>query len=256
MKCANCDNSLRSDFSFCPTCGGKVIRNRLTLKNVWEDISYQVFNLDNTFLKTFRHLFSQPQSVIESYNSGVRKRYMNPISYFAIGVTISGIMFYILQDIYGVKLTETSFANENTPKMDFVFDYQGILSYLIMPFYALMTWVLFLDKKALNYTEHLVANAYIVGQVTFVQFLICIPLFGFFDVSYEPVNGLILLFMVAYQFYALKKIHQINFFESLIRALAYFIMLIVLMMGIGIFIAIIGFITGAIKPEDFLPPPQ
>lgn len=253
MTCKNCEARLRTDFLYCPACGAKVVRNRLTLKNVWEDISFQVFNLDNTLFKTIKHLFTQPDEVINGYISGARKRYMNPISFFAIGVTLSGIMFYILQDIYDVKLTETSFADENTPKMDFVFDYQGILSYLIMPFYALMTWVLFLDKKALNYTEHLVANAYIVGQVTFVQFLICIPLFGFFDVSYEFVNGLILLFMVTYQFHVLKKIHQINFFESLIRALAYIIMLIVLMIGIGIFIAIIGFTTGAIKLEDFAP---
>lgn len=253
MTCKNCEENLRSDFSYCPSCGAKVVRNRLTLKNVWEDISFQVFNLDNTLFKTIKHLFTQPEEVINSYVSGARKRYMNPISFFAIGVTLSGIMFYILRNIYDVNLTETSFAPQETPSLDFVFDYQGVMSYLVMPFYALLTWVLFLDKKIYNYTEHLVANAYIVGQVTFVQFLICIPLFGFFDVSYEPVNGLILLFMVAYQFYVLKKIHQINFFESLIRALAYFVMLIILMIGIGIFIAIIGFTTGALKLEDFAP---
>nr|WP_297787845.1 DUF3667 domain-containing protein [uncultured Allomuricauda sp.] len=253
MTCKNCDNDLRTDFSYCPTCGAKVIRNRLTLKNVWEDISFQVFNLDNTLLKTFKHLFTQPNGVINGYLNGARKKYMNPVSFFAIGVTLSGIMFYILQNIYGVELTETSFATENTPKMDFVFDYQGIMSYLIMPFYALMTWILFLDKKLMNYTEHLVTNAYIVGQVTFIQFLICIPLFGFFDVRYEPVNGIMLLFMIAYQFYVLKKIHQISLFESLIRAFAYLIMLLILMVGMGIMFAIIGFITGAIRPEDFAP---
>jgi len=253
MTCKNCEESLRSDFSYCPACGAKVVRNRLTLKNVWEDISIQVFNLDNTLFKTVKHLFTQPNEVINGYVSGARKRYMNPISFFAIGVTLSGIMFYILQNIYGVQLTETSFASENTPKMDFVFDYQGMLSYLIMPFYALLTWVLFLDKKKLNYTEHLVANAYIVGEVSFVQFLICIPLFGFFDIRYEIVNGFILLFMVTYQFYVLKKVHHINLFETLIRALAYMVMLIILMIGIGILIVLIGFLTGTIKLEDYAP---
>ncbi|NYJ27577.1 DUF3667 domain-containing protein [Allomuricauda sp. ARW1Y1] len=253
MTCKNCDNNLRTDFGYCPTCGAKVVRSRLTLKNVWEDISFQVFNLDNTLLKTIRHLFTQPDEVINSYVNGTRKRYMNPISFYAIGVTLSGIMFYVLQNIYEVKLTETSFSNGNAPNMDYVFDYQGILSYLIMPFYALLTWILFLDKRVLNYTEHLVANAYIYGQVTFVQFLICIPLFGLFDVSYEPVNGFILLFMVTYQFYVLKKIHKTGIFNTIIRWFAYLVLLLVLMIGIGIIFALIGFLTGAIKLEDFAP---
>lgn len=253
MNCANCENSLRSDFSFCPTCGAKVIRNRLTLKNLWEDISYQIFNLDNTFLKTFRHMFSQPQSIIESYISGVRKRYMNPISYFAIGVTLSGILFYILRNIYHAKLTENSFASQDTPNFDFVFDYQGVMSYLIMPIYALLTWILFLDKKKLNYTEHLVANAYIIGQASLVQFLICVPLFGFFNIRYDLFNWAFLVLIVGYQYYVLKKIYSIGIFNTIIRGFAYLVMLVFLMIGIGILIVLIGFLTGAIKLEDFAP---
>ncbi len=253
MTCTNCEANLRSDFGYCPTCGAKVVRNRLTLKNVWEDLSFQVFNLDNTLLKTFRHLFSQPQLVINGYNSGVRKRYMNPISYFAIGVTLSGILFYILRSIYHIDLTQNSFNGKQTPDLDFVFDYQGIMSYLIMPFYALLTWLLFLDKRKLNYTEHLVANAYIIGQVSFIQFIICIPLFGFFDVRYDLFNGVFLLFMIGYQFYVFKRIHQINFFNTLIRGFAYFVLLMILMVGIGIISVLIGILSGNITLEDFAP---
>ncbi len=96
MNCKTCNSSLRSDFRYCPHCGAKVIKNRLTLQNVWQDLSFQVFNLDNTFLKTFRHMFSKPETVIESFVSGARKKYMNPISFFAIAITLSGLMFYVL----------------------------------------------------------------------------------------------------------------------------------------------------------------
>lgn len=253
MNCANCDASLRSDFSYCPTCGGKVIRQRLTLKNVVEDISFQVFNLDNTLIKTFRHLFSQPQNVINSYIRGIRKKYMNPISYFAIGVTLSGIMFYILRNVYHVSLTQNSFTAKNTPNMDYVFDYQGIMSYLVMPFYALFTWLLFLDKKKLNFTEHVVANAYIFGQVSLVQVLVCIPLFGLFDIRYDVFNYIFLLIMVGYQFYVFKRIHEIGLMGSILRGLAYLVMMIFLMMAIGILIFFIGFLSGKISIEDFAP---
>lgn len=253
MECKTCNNTLRSDFSFCPSCGAKIIRNRLTLKNIWQDLSFQVFNLDNSLLKTFRHMFSKPHIVIESFISGVRKRYMNPISYFAIAITLTGLMFYVLRKLYGVDLTGSGFGGQKAPDMDFIFDYQGILSYLMMPVYALMTWVLFLDQRKLNYSEHLVANAYITAQVSLVQVIVCLPLFGFWDINYQTFNWLFLLAIISYQFHTFKKVHQIGWGSTIIRGIGYMFMFVIVMMGIGIVIAIIGFLTGVLNIEDFKP---
>ena len=74
MFCKNCERQLRTDFRFCPDCGAKIIRNRITLKNLWGDVVERVFNIDNTFLKTFGHLFSKPEVVIEGYIEGTRLR--------------------------------------------------------------------------------------------------------------------------------------------------------------------------------------
>ncbi|MCF7568510.1 hypothetical protein L3X37_09050 [Sabulilitoribacter arenilitoris] len=49
MNCRNCNNTLRTDFSFCPDCGSKIIRNRLTPKSLTYDFLERYFNLDNTF---------------------------------------------------------------------------------------------------------------------------------------------------------------------------------------------------------------
>lgn len=253
MVCKNCGSSLRSDFRYCPECGAKVIRNRLTLKNVWQDLSFQVFNLDNTFLKTFRHLFSKPAFVVDSYISGARKKYMNPISYFAIGVTLSGIMFFVLRNIYEIKLVENTFGETKGPDMDFIFDYQGLMSYFFLPYYALVTWVLFLDKAKLNYTEHLVANSYVSAQVFLVQVLISIPLFGLFDVRYDIVNWVFMAFMIAYQFYVFGKIHQTGFFSSLWRALAYVVLFFIFMMVVGVIFLVIMLVFGGVSLEDFAP---
>lgn len=253
MNCKTCESNLRSDFGYCPSCGAKVIKGRLTLKNVWEDVKFQVFDIDNTFLKTFRHLITKPEKVIESYISGARKKYMNPISYFAIAITLSGIMFFILKDVFHVSLTENSFSNANTPNMDFIFDYQGLLSYLIMPVYALITWILFLDKNVLNYTEHLVTLAYATGQTSFVQVVIAIPLFGFFDIRYDIFNWLYLLFATSYLFFVFKKIHKIGFGSTLLRALGYLFMFLIVSVGIGVLIFLIGFLSGSMSLEDFRP---
>lgn len=253
MDCKNCDCSLRSDFGYCPTCGGKVVKTRLSLKNVWQDLSYQVFNLDNTLFKTFRHLLSKPEIVVESYISGTRKKYMNPISYFAIAITLSGILFFVLRNVYNVNLTQSSFTDSQTPNMDFVFDYQTLLSYFIMPIYALMTWLLFLDKKKLNYTEHLVANAYIIGQTFFVQVLICLPLFGLFDVKYDIFNWVFLLVIVTYQFFVLGKIHQTSLLSTFARGFVYLILFSIAMLVLGIVIVFLAMLTGHAAIEDFTP---
>ncbi|PRX53919.1 DUF3667 domain-containing protein [Flagellimonas meridianipacifica] len=251
MVCKNCGASLRSDFRYCPECGAKVIRNRLTLKNIWQDLSYQVFNLDNTLFKTFKHLFTQPEIVVESYISGIRKKYMNPISYFAIAITLSGVLFFVLRNVYEITLTQNNAINPNAPNLDFIFDYQGLMSYLFMPIYASITWILFLDKGKMNYTEHLVANAYITAQASFVQVMVCLPLFGFFDIQYDIFNWIYLFFITAYLFLVFGRIHKIGFFNTFIRSLGYLVLFAIMMLIVGIAIAAIFFITGQLNIEDF-----
>ncbi len=253
MNCKNCHTSLRSDFSYCPTCGGKVIHNRLTLKNVWEDLSFQVFNLDNTFLKTFRHLFAQPDIVINSYILGTRKKYMNPISYFAIAITLVGVLFFVLRRVYHIDLTPTNFTKGEGPNVDFVFDYQGLITYLIVPMYALMTWFLFFDKKKLNYTEHVVANTYITGQVSFVQVLICLPLCGLLDMRYDLFTWIFLILTVCYQFWVFKRIYQVGFWSAFLRGFIYLFLFVILMLVIGTLIITVSLITGQMTIEDFRP---
>lgn len=253
MVCKTCENSLRSDFSYCPSCGGKIIRNRLTLKNIWQDLKFQVFDLDNTLFKTIKHLFIKPEVVVESFISGARKKYMNPISFFAIAITLSGVLFFVLKDVYNINLLENGFNQENTPNMEFIFDYQTLLSYLLVPIYALMTWILFLDKRKLNYTEHLITNAYTTGQVSFVQVLLGFTLFSFFNIRYDIFSWLFMLFSIGYQFYVLKRVHRIGVGSSILRAFGYFFMFFIVMMGIGILVVVIGLISGTVNLEDFRP---
>ena len=253
MNCKTCENSLRSDFRYCPNCGAKIIRNRLTLKNIWQDLSFQVFNLDNTLFKTFRSLFSQPEVVIESFISGARRKFMNPVSYFAIAITLSGLLFYIMRNLYNVNLTQSSFSDANTPNMDFIFDYQGLISYLIVPVYALMTRILFFNSKKLNYTEHLVANAYTTAQTSFVQVIICLPLFGFFEIRYDIFNWFFLLAAIIYQFYVFKRIFQIGLGSTILRALGYMFMMLFVFIALGILIGLIAVFTGSIDIEQFAP---
>jgi hypothetical protein len=100
MECKNCKNQLPENSDFCNECGGKVIRNRLTFRNIFEHISETFFNYDNKLLRTLVDLFKKPETVIGGYIDGVRKRYVNPISYFGLAITMSGLYLIIVSKFY------------------------------------------------------------------------------------------------------------------------------------------------------------
>ncbi|WP_297793856.1 DUF3667 domain-containing protein [uncultured Eudoraea sp.] len=81
MECKNCGTTLNEDVNYCSNCGARIIRKRLTFKNLSHDLIERYFDLDNTFLRTFIHMFTKPEQVIEGYISGIRRKYLNPISY-------------------------------------------------------------------------------------------------------------------------------------------------------------------------------
>ena len=178
---------------------------------------------------------------------------MNPVGYFAIAITLSGLMFFILRDVYELNLTESSFSGGTTPKMNFVFDFQALLAYLSMPLYALFTWMLFSHTKKFNYTEHLVANAYIIGQTSYIQVVTFVLFLGIFPIKFDVFNLGFFFFMVVYQFYVLGRMHQLHFWPTFWRALIYFILLLVVMVGIGALIVILSLLTGSVSMEELAP---
>jgi uncharacterized membrane protein YvbJ len=84
MSCKNCGLALIEETNFCTACGAKVIRNRLTIKNLLEHAVEEFLSIDNKFLITITHLFTRPEVVIDGYINGLRKKYMNPISFLQL----------------------------------------------------------------------------------------------------------------------------------------------------------------------------
>jgi hypothetical protein len=49
MDCKNCGTALTSENNFCNFCSTKVIHNRLSIGNLFEDFKAQFLNVDNAF---------------------------------------------------------------------------------------------------------------------------------------------------------------------------------------------------------------
>ena len=142
MECKNCDHPLLEIDHYCRVCGAKVIRKRLTLKNLWVEFSEKFFNIENTLLKTYVALFTKPGEVIDGYNKGVRKKYLGVFNYFALAVTLSGIQLFILRKFFPESLDISVFTAQNVPEgtfnVDWVYDYYSLIVLVNLPIYALM----------------------------------------------------------------------------------------------------------------------
>jgi hypothetical protein len=227
MNCKNCHNELTTDSEFCNSCGGKVIRHRLTFKNLFEHITETFFNYDNKLLRTLIDLFRKPEAVIGGYIEGVRRRYVNPISYLALALTVGGIYMIVLNKFFPNAMTEMSTMGvegqqETTIKMvNSIQEYYSILMVLFIPLYALLSRVVFINRKEFNFTEHIVMAMYIMAQLSLVSSVLNIALLVLHIPSSILGTASIFLQMV-YFAYCYKRVYKLSFSGLILRTLFFF----------------------------------
>ena len=233
MNCKNCLTNLKDTDDFCNACGAKIIRKRLTTRNLFAHFSEQFLNYDNKFLQTFVQLFTKPEVVIESYINGTRKKYVNVISYFAIAITISGLQMYILNKFFpdaldvafsGSEVTEAEVAMQRK-NMQFIQEYQSIIMMFFVPVYALMAKVVFFKNKTFNYTELLVIFMYILSQMTIVGAIIII-ISANFGQTIAGIGAMISIPMqIIYSAFCLKRLYDLDLFQIIIKTTLFLIVL-------------------------------
>lgn len=259
MDCKNCNLPLRTDYSYCSNCGAKIIRNRLTLKNLWYDFTERYFNLDNTFFKTFWHLFTKPESVVGGYIGGVRKKYLNPVSYLAIALTLSGITLFLMRKTFKNGIDLSSFAggenlnNEVGQKiMSATFDYSSFLFLLYIPVFAFAGWIAF-NKRDYNLSEHFVTAMYSLAQYSIVSFPVSIFVLLAYPDNYFSLSWPMIACMLVFSIYVVNRIHRFKFINRIPRTLLYLMIWGVGYFGVIIFFYIVMMITGEISLADFAP---
>ncbi|WP_179345569.1 DUF3667 domain-containing protein [Winogradskyella ursingii] len=224
---------MRESQNFCDECGAKVIRNRLTFGNLFEHISETFFNYDNKLLRTFIELFTKPEEVIVGYVEGVRKKYVNVISYFGISLTLAGIQVFLMStffedamniDFGSILEVKESAAQQNNPFKDFDYDffnsYQSLIYIIGVPISAFATWVTYYicGKRRFNFTEHLVLNLYYSAQIIIITSVFSI-LFLLFGLNYLIVSSIIMIPLFIYLYYILKRVFNESHLETIAKFL-------------------------------------
>jgi len=249
VECKNCHTSLRDTQNFYDECGAKVIRNRLTPKILAHQVNEEFISIDNKFIQTLISLFSKPEAVIDGYINGLRKKYINVITYYAIALTVLGFQMFLLKQFFPefLESQNNAFAesfktgsNEaENPFADFpdlMNNYQGVLFSIFMPFIAIGTWIIYLDKKKHNYTEHLVINLYITAQSIFFTFIIYMALALFNVKDYFLASIIATPPMIIYGAYVFKRLFKSTFFNALLR---YLVAYIIYMIAFSIILVLI-----------------
>ena len=257
MNCKNCKNSLQENSDYCNICGGKVIRNRLTFKNLFEHISETFFNYDNKLLRTLIGLVKKPEVIIGGYIDGIRKRYVNPISFFGLTLTIVGLEWLFLRKFFPEQLNLSSLAvagNESSLNniFSFVQDYSSIIMMLSVPIYAIISRIVFFDHKKYNYVEHIIAFTYMMAFLSLFGAVLNI-----IGVSLGRDLGLVtyinLPIQVIYISYCFKRLYKISFGEILGRMLLSLVVYMILyVLIVAILFIIIYFIDGKEAVIDIL----
>lgn len=243
MNCKNCEISITETDDFCKSCGAKVIRNRLTIRNLFEHFSEQFLDYDNKFLKTFIHLFTKPEVVIGGYIEGTRKKYVNAISYFAIAITFSGLQLFILNKFFPEAMDYSSFDQKgaeemNKQIMNITQEYQTLIMMFYIPFYALMSKLVFFNHKQYNYTEHLVIFLYAQAQVSIFGFFFLFFLLAI-KIPFIYASLIYTFFMFLYMTFVLKRMHNLDAFNTIIKtllfALVLFVLVVIPLLAFGIY---------------------
>ena len=252
MDCKNCQVLIADDASYCQNCGGKVIKNRLTIKNLLAHFSEAYLNYDNKLLQTFINLFKKPEDVIGSYINGTRKKYTDVISYFAIALTLSGLQMFILNKYFPEALDISNMATEKTEEFQrrnfqFIQEYQSLIMMFYVPIYALISRIVFFNIKKYNYTEHLVIFMYILAQASILSALISV-ISAVFGYTIGNVGAYFTIpFQLLYSAYCLKRLVKLSILGIILRTLLFLVVLSILMMLFGMVMALIMIANGGIE---------
>lgn len=262
-KCKNCNSELQDSSIFCSECGAKRVNSRITLKFIISEFTETVLGWDNKFFLSIQKLLLKPKEIIESYLTGTRKKYVSPLTFFALGMTISIILFNIFHDDYiemSFNLEQTEIdLNQDMPASfmadseltlvdkNIIFDqlkedskrmaetqesilkYFNLFSFALLPFYALLSMLVY--SKRYNYGEHLVINAYLQGflfLLTSLAFLLSIFI-------WSQMYLISILLGIVFYSYVFSKLHK----HSLLKAFLYALKFILITLGIFIVIFIL-----------------
>ncbi len=163
LACQNC--GYEGELTYCSNCGQPLEARRINMPHILHEVTHTFWHLEKGFLYTLKELAIHPGSMQQRYLAGFRLHYQKPFPLFAISATFGALVLFFV------------YYNATNEISEFYKHYYFIVQAAMLPFYSLITYLLFKSPK-LYYAEALVMNVYMLG---------------FMSVLIVPINVLYLL---------------------------------------------------------------
>ncbi|MFD0861843.1 DUF3667 domain-containing protein [Sungkyunkwania multivorans] len=250
MKCKNCELQLKVEDNYCNNCGAKVITKRITFKTLWEEFSDRVLNLESNLFKTFKHLFTQPEVVIDGYINGTRKKYITAFGYFVISITLGGLYTFVFGEFFIDDFLNGA-DNGTGPNdmdmvksiMDFTGKYQSMLNFLNIPLLAVVHRLVFFNYRKYNFIEIAVIYLYTFSHFNIILYLVSLA-FLWSSTATLIISVLSSILLVFYVAYALMRLYDLSVQNIIIKTLLFLLIGGIFMFLITIAISVILYKTG------------
>jgi hypothetical protein len=148
--CLHCGH--QGDGNYCQDCGQPYGVKRITVTGLLHDVTHTFTHLEKGFGYTLKELAIHPGKMQRRYLAGDRVKHQKPFSMFFICATITGLSFYWI-------IRNSTLTDLDTTRNYFFRNYFVFLQVLLLPFYALVIWILFWNRKFF-YSEILILQVY------------------------------------------------------------------------------------------------
>jgi hypothetical protein len=236
-KCIHCGTE--SDGKYCPECGQEMDIKRLEVKTIFHDVIHGILHWENSILKTFRALLSNPGGVAGSYISGLRKSYVRPFTYFIFIQTIYVLFFHWMSGKYfaffDITVNNSGAVLEKDEQIQHLIDaYANYLNYFMPLFFALYFYLFYRKKTDVNYAESIALSFYLIG--TTLVFGIVLMLLSLIDIRIWNAR---IIVNVIFLIFATLQFTKLPIFKGILKSL-----LVVFLSYItyGLFVGLILFI--------------
>jgi len=206
------------------------------------DVSQNIFGWDNKFFLTIRKLILAPQEILGEYLNGTRKKYTNPITFFAIGMALSIFIFNTFDEAYmkmalepakaqnewfseniggqykSIKYQQESLELNEKLQKGFL-KYFNLISLLLLPLYAFIAFLVY--RKPYNYAEHLTVTTFIQGFSFFVSSILFL-----IAINTSPyLYSVSVLFLMFFYCYVYGKLYQLTVGQSILKFIIFLVIL-------------------------------
>jgi hypothetical protein len=135
---------------------------------------------------------------------------------------------------------------QKTDLMSTIREFQSIIMMLYVPLYAIISRLVFLNKKTYNYTEQLVIYMYIQAQMSIASAII-LTLFVMVGFNFIVLSYFYIAAMIVYSAYCLKRLYKLTKSEIILKTLIFGLIMGALLILIVIVMVALMFLNGSFQ---------